>query len=198
MDCSFIGLYIQSTNCYLLGALTSKQKRFCNEYLVDHNAKRAMIAAGYSAKTAEVTGSKMLRVVKVKAYLAEKERKIEKKLEITAERTLREVARIAFGDARQFFDKEGKLIPIHLLNDDAAAALAGMEVEEVFDKTRKGLQIGVLKKIKRYDKLPALNILAKHFKIFEEAPPAPVTINVGSLSATELKALLAIKKKATT
>lgn len=197
MDCSFIGLFIQSTNCYLLGALTSKQKRFCNEYLVDHNAKRAMIAAGYSAKTAEVTGCKMLRVAKVKAYLVEKERKIEKKLEISAERTMLELARIAYGDARQFYDDKGNLIPIHKLSDDAAAAVAGMEVEEVFDKTRKGFQTGILKKIKRYDKLPALNMLAKHFKIFEEAPSAPVTINVSSLSAAELKALLAIKKKAT-
>lgn len=181
-----------------MGALTSKQKRFCNEYLVDHNAKRAMIAAGYSAKTAEVTGSKMLRVAKVKAYLAEKERKIEKKLEISAERTKLELARIAYQDARQFFNKDGGLIPIHLLNDDAAACLAGMEIEELFDQSRAGReQIGVLKKIKRYDKIQALNMLAKHFKLFEEAPVAPVTINITSLSANELKALLAIKRKAT-
>src|SRR5579872_3987940 len=159
MDCSFIKLSIQSTKCYLLGALTSKQKRFCDEYLVDHNAKRAMIAAGYSAKSAEVTGSKTLRIPKVRAYLAAKERKIEKKLEISAERTMLELARIAFGDARQFYDDKGNLIPIHKLSDDAAASLAGMEVEEVFDKTRKGIQTGILKKIKRYDKLPALNML---------------------------------------
>lgn len=177
--------------------LNAKQKKFCIEYLASHNAKRAAIKAGYSVRSAEVTGCKLLRHPKVKAYLDEKHEKIEKKLEITAERTLREVARIAFGDARQFYDAEGKLIPIHLLNDDAAAALAGMEVEEVFDKVMKGTQIGLLKKIKRYDKLPALNILAKHFKIFEEPPAAPVTINIGSLSANELKNLLAIKKKAT-
>lgn len=181
-----------------MGALTSKQKRFCDEYLVDHNATRAAIRAGYSRKGAEVTGSQLLRNPKCKAYLADKQRKMEKKLEISAERTMLELARIAFGDARQFYDDKGNLIPVHKLSDDAAASLAGMEVEEVFDKSRKGFQTGILKKIKRYDKLPALNMLAKHFKIFEETPPAPVTINVSSLSAEDLKALLALKKKATT
>lgn len=179
-------------------ALNPKQKRFCDEYLVDRNGYRAAVRAKYSKKTARGQASRLLAKANVKAYLTSKTQKIEKKLDISAERTMQEIARIAFGDARQFYDDKGNLIPVHLLSDDAAAALAGMEVEELFDKTRKGFQMGIIKKIKRYDKLPALNMLAKHFKIFEEAPAAPVTINVASLSADELKALLVMKKKATT
>lgn len=178
--------------------LNAKQKRFCNEYLVDHNATQAAIRAGYSRPTAKSQGSRLLTNVDVKAFLVSQVKKVEQKLEISAERTMLELARIAYGDARQFYDDKGNLIPIHLLSDDAAATLAGVEVEEVFGTKRRDAQTGILKKIKRYDKLPALNMLAKHFKIFEEAPAAPVTINVASLSAEELKALLVMKKKATT
>lgn len=48
MDCSFIGLSIQSVKRYLLRVLTSKQKRFCNKYLVGRNASSIVIFAGYS------------------------------------------------------------------------------------------------------------------------------------------------------
>lgn len=49
--------------------LTKKQKRFCDEYLIDLNATQAAIRAGYSAKTADQQGSRMLTNVKVKSYI---------------------------------------------------------------------------------------------------------------------------------
>lgn len=182
-----------------MAALTSKQKRFCSEYLVDGNATRAAIKAGYSRATAASQGGRLLKNVQIKAYLSKRQQKVERKLEISAERTKLELARIAFQDARQFYREDGSLIPIPELSDDAAACLAGMEIEELFEQTRTGReQIGVLKKIKRYDKIQALNMLGKHFKIFDETPAPVVNINVNGLSAGELKALLAIKKKVTT
>lgn len=51
-------------------ALTPKQKRFCEEYLIDLNATQAAIRAGYSPKTAEQTASRLLRNVKVQEYIA--------------------------------------------------------------------------------------------------------------------------------
>lgn len=46
--------------------LRLKQQRFVSEYLLDLNAKRAAIRAGYSAHTAEVQGPRLLRNVQVK------------------------------------------------------------------------------------------------------------------------------------
>ena len=48
-----------------MAKLTEKQQRFVEEYLVDLNATQAAIRAGYSVKTADVQGSRMLRNVKV-------------------------------------------------------------------------------------------------------------------------------------
>lgn len=49
--------------------LTEKQKIFADEYLIDFNATRAAIAAGYSEKSAEVIGWENLRKPKIIQYL---------------------------------------------------------------------------------------------------------------------------------
>lgn len=49
--------------------LTEKQKLFCDEYLIDLNATRAAIAAGYSEKTARSQGQRLLTNVVLKAYI---------------------------------------------------------------------------------------------------------------------------------
>lgn len=52
-------------------AMNARQKRFCDEYLIDCNATQAAIRAGYSPKTAKVTGAKMLTNSNLKAYIDE-------------------------------------------------------------------------------------------------------------------------------
>ena len=46
-------------------ALTKKQKRFCDEYLIDLNATQAAARAGYSKKTAAQTAARLLTNVNV-------------------------------------------------------------------------------------------------------------------------------------
>lgn len=64
-------------------ALNDKQRRFVEEYLIDLNATQAAIRAGYSAKTAQVQGARLLLNVMVKsainAGLAQKQEKSERK-----------------------------------------------------------------------------------------------------------------------
>ena len=52
-------------------AMNARQQRFCDEYLIDCNATQAAIRAGYSPKTAKVTGAKMLTNANLKAYIDE-------------------------------------------------------------------------------------------------------------------------------
>lgn len=65
--------------------ITAKHKRFCQEYIIDLNAGRAAIRAGYSKKTADQTASRLLRNVKIQAYLAELQKTVSEKLNLTAE-----------------------------------------------------------------------------------------------------------------
>lgn len=58
-------------------ALTAKQKRFCDEYLIDLNATQAAIRAGYSKRSARQIADKNMSKADIKAYIdarmAEKE-----------------------------------------------------------------------------------------------------------------------------
>ena len=55
-----------------MARLTAKQKRFCDEYLIDLNATQAAIRAGYSARTANEQGARLLANVSVQEYIARK------------------------------------------------------------------------------------------------------------------------------
>ncbi len=61
-----------------MAALTAKQQRFCDEYLIDLNATQAAIRAGYSKKTARVIGQENLLKPAIRDYIekrmAEKEK----------------------------------------------------------------------------------------------------------------------------
>lgn len=49
--------------------MTERQKRFCNEYLIDLNATQAAIRAGYSAKTAYSIGNENLTKPEIQEYI---------------------------------------------------------------------------------------------------------------------------------
>ena len=51
--------------------MNAKQKKFCDEYLIDCNATQAAIRSGYSEKTAYAIGQRLLKKVEVQKYIAE-------------------------------------------------------------------------------------------------------------------------------
>lgn len=65
-----------------MGKMTPKQKRFCDEYLIDINATQAAIRAGYSKKTANVIGMENLTKPYLKEYI--ENRMAEKESELIA------------------------------------------------------------------------------------------------------------------
>lgn len=74
---------------------TAKEERFIDEYLVDGNGTRAAIAAGYSAKTANGSAKDVLKRPLVRAELNRRKRLLATKLELTAEKVLTDIARVA-------------------------------------------------------------------------------------------------------
>lgn len=52
--------------------LTAKQKRFCDEYLIDMNITQAAIRAGYSKKTAYAIGQENLKKPMLKKYIEDR------------------------------------------------------------------------------------------------------------------------------
>lgn len=149
-------------------ALTEKQKRFVEEYLVDLNATQAAIRAGYSVKTAKSIGQENLTKPDIQAAIQEAKNNRSQRVEITQDRVLQEYARLAFFDPRKLFDDEGKPLNISELDDDTAAALAGLDVLEEYENA-DGCRIfvGYAKKYKLANKLAALDSLGKHLGLFD-------------------------------
>lgn len=56
--------------------MTNKQKRFCDEYLIDCNATQAAIRAGYSPKSAYSIGMENLKKPEIKTYIDEQLKKL--------------------------------------------------------------------------------------------------------------------------
>jgi phage terminase small subunit len=175
--------------------------RFCDNYLIHFNGAKAAEDAGYSKKTAAQQASRLLTKVKVQDYLQYRKEKIAEKLQYSQERTMLEIARVAFGDIRNLFTVDGALKGIKDLDDDAAAIISSVEVieEEVTAKdieSDEKIVAGTTKKVKLWDKMKGLEMLAKHYKIFEDGPKVTNNINLGKLNTSDLKTLLALQQKA--
>lgn len=159
--------------------MKEQYKIFADNYLIDFNGKQSAIKAGYSERRAEVTASELLKKEEIQTYLAEQSQKTADILGITRERTMKEIGRLAFVDIRKFYSVDGSLKSIHDLDEESAAALAGVETYEEKIGDEEKLTIGQTKKIKTYDKTKALEMLAKHFKIYTDAPINNNSITVG-------------------
>lgn len=146
-------------------ALTPKQKRFVAEYLVDLNATAAAKRAGYSEKTAYAIGIENLKKPEIQSAIQEAQTERQKRTEITQDMVLCETAKLAFFDVRKMFDKNGKPLEISELDGDTAAALVGLDVQDVSDSD--GNYVGFIKKYKMSDKIKALELLGRHFGTWE-------------------------------
>jgi phage terminase small subunit len=150
---------------------SNRHERFVVSYLQSENTLRAARACEIAPKYAE----KLARRPDIQARIKELRERMLKMADINAQRVMLELARVGFGDIRGIYNEDGSLKPVHLLDADTAATVAGMEFEEKFIReVEEDLITGEpvvhvvpirTVKIKRYDKNPALLTLAKHFKI---------------------------------
>ena len=110
-----------------MAKLTQKQKRFCDEYLIDLNGTQASIRSGYSEKTAKEIGSQHLTKLHIQEYIAEKQKEIQDRTNITLDTVVKELAKIALFDIRKIYDDEGYMMQPHNLSYTAAAVVAGLK-----------------------------------------------------------------------
>jgi phage terminase small subunit len=150
--------------------LSLKEEVFCREYVKDENGTRAAKEAGYSAHTAHVTASKLLKKPKIQAELSNLREKLLSKLEISAEKVLYGLAELAFFDPRKMFNPDGSMKKITDMDDSTVHALAGMDVEKLFKHFGKGQaeEVGTITKVRLADRGLNLERLGRHFKLFTD------------------------------
>ena len=143
---------------------------FVDAYIANGaNATQAAIAAGYSPKTAAQQGSRLLKDVQVMSMLSQRQAQLAQKFELTAENVLRSLSQAIHFDPRKLYAEDGSLKAITDLDDDTAAALAGLEVTEEFQGRGDDREsVGFTKKVKWLDKNTAREQAMKHLGLYEK------------------------------
>ncbi|WP_346320779.1 terminase small subunit [Chitinophaga sp. YIM B06452] len=185
--------------------LNPRQKKLADTYLQTGSVKYSAEAAGYSKKNSESLGSRTLKKPHVQAYVQSQAEKLAEKVGITQERVLKEYVKLAFFDPRKLYDESGALLKAHDLDDDTAAAITGMEKEELhegYGEERR--QIGYTTKVKFSDKRQALDSIAKMMGwnapekkevTGKDGAPLYPELDLSDLTDEELRVMAKLKRK---
>ena len=139
-------------------ALTPKQKRFVDEYLIDLNATQAAIRAGYSKKTASVVGCENLTKPNIAKAIEESQSQRSKRTKVDADYVLKRLVEIDQMDVADIINADGSIKPVVDWPECWRRTISSIEVTEIGD-------VGLLKKIRLPDKLKNLELLGKHIDI---------------------------------
>lgn len=170
-------------------ALTTKQQRFVEEYLIDLNATQAAIRAGYSAKTASSQGERLLRNVEVGAAIAAALAARSERTKINADWVLKRLTAEAEADLADLYDDNGNLLPVKQWPLIWRQGLVA-GVETVREKGKDGDNDSFVDKVKLSDRIKRIDLLGKHIDVqaFRERVEVDVTDDAAKLLAEARKA----------
>lgn len=152
-----------------MAKLTEKQQRFVDEYLIDLNATQAAIRAGYSVKTADQQGSRMLTIVKVQQAISEAMAERSKRIGVNQDRIVVELAKIAFVNITDIIDNQARIKPDATKEDLAC-------IESIKYKESEGdTGTSVEREVKLSSKLKALELLGKHVGMWNDKLDVNIT-----------------------
>lgn len=144
-------------------AITEKQKKFAEEYLIDLNATQAAIRAGYSPKRASEQGYQLLQKTTVSKEIEKAMAERSRRTGINQDRVIRELARIAFVNPKDVINSDDASVKENASEDDLAC------IQSVKVKTMDGAKgKSVEREIRLNDKMKALELLGKHLGMFKD------------------------------
>lgn len=161
--------------------MTNKQKRFCEEYLIDLNATQAAIRAGYTSNYANTNANKLLQNTTIQKALNKSMKNREVRTEITQDKVLRELAEVAFSNGTDFAQIVTRKRAQRFW-DEGTQDYKEREVDEqsveLFDTNKlppnKKSAISGIKEgkygieVSSCDKVKALELLGKHLGMFTD------------------------------
>lgn len=147
----------------MIVALTAKQQRFCDEYLICLNGSEAAVKAGYSKKTARQMAVENLAKPNIKAYIQQRMAEKEKELIADQDEVLKYLTSVLRGES------ESEEIVIENVGDFTSEA-----------RTMK-------KAPSEKDRLKAAELLGKRYNLFSDKMKVDVALPVVISGADELE-----------
>ena len=137
-----------------MAKMTEKQKRFCDEYLIDLNATQAAIRAGYSEKSAKVIAAENLTKPNLKKYIDDRMAKKEKQLIADQDEVLKYLTSVLRGET------QSEVVVVENIGDYMSQA---RNVQKAPDEK---------------ERLKAAELLGKRYGIFKDKIQAEVVLPV--------------------
>lgn len=164
-----------------MAKLTPKQKRFVEEYLIDLNATQAAIRAGYSPKTVKSIGQENLTKPDLQKAITRAMEERSRRTQITQDRVLKELAKIAFSNGSDFAKVVTKPVIKQTINE-TTGEWEEKEVQQQFVELTDTDQLSEDKKaaiagikegkfgieVQSCDKVKALELIGKHLGMFKD------------------------------
>ncbi|KWC78892.1 terminase small subunit [Burkholderia cepacia] len=172
-----------------MSKLNAKQRVFVNEYIVDLNATAAARRAGYSERTARQQGNRLLTNADVQAAIASAMKARGERTKVTSDRVLQRMVEIDEMDVLDIMNDDMSLKPVSVWPKVWRQYLSGFDLAELFEGNGDAREmVGILKKIKWPDKLKNLEMLGRHFGMFNDKvrlqgdKNAPLTVVIKDLT----------------
>lgn len=180
-------------------ALTPKQGLFIAEYLANGlNATQAALSAGYSKATSYSIGQENLTKPEIIEAIRKKQAPRLKKLEITAERVLQELAFMGFSNMLDYMavnPEGGADIDLSKLTREQAAAIQEITVDMTGGSGDGERKLVPRMKFKLANKKDSLELLGKHLKLFVDRMEVSGSIGLAdAIAAGRARAALRGKK----
>lgn len=145
-----------------MAKLNEKQQRFVDEYLIDLNATQAAIRTGYSAKTADVQGSRLLANVKVQQAISVAMAERSKRTGVNQDRVVLELAKMAFVKMTDVVDSNGRIKTD--ASDDDLSCIESVKYKSSDTDTGSSVE----REVKIASKIKSLELLGKHLGMWND------------------------------
>lgn len=147
-----------------------KHERFCQEYLIDLSQTNAAIRAGYSPGSAKVHSCWLMKKKDIRGRIDELLDIRSKKMDITAEKVLLELAKIGFSNMQDYMSVHDgdPFVDLSALTRDQAAAIQEFTVDEYQDGRGDDARDVKRIRIKLSDKRAALVDIGRHLGMFKD------------------------------
>lgn len=165
--------------------LTDKQLEFCDQYMLDYNATRAAIDAGYSKATARQIGCELLTKPNIRARLEFLKTDLQRLSGVTKLRTIQELRKIAYSTIEHLHKTWIERTEFEKLSSDQKAAIQSIDTKILQKNIGTNEKPDIVNveyvKITLYNKQAALDSLSKMFG-YNAAEKVDVTTNGESLN----------------
>jgi phage terminase small subunit len=145
--------------------LTAKQEAFCREYLIDLNATKAAIRAGYAQKRAYAMGHENLKKPEIAAKIQQRMAARAQRTEVDADWVLTRLAQDATADLADLYDDLGELKPVKdwpmAWRTGLVAGVETVQERDGFEANGEPIYITV-RKVKLADRAKLLEMIGRH------------------------------------